>query len=126
LILVHGTTDMVVPTNSTVDYYQRLEAKLGVAVTQSFARLYLVPGLAHGVGKFDGGFDTIGTLDAWADRGIAPKNMVITDNHSGRTRPLCEWPMWPRYDGVGDVNGAASFTCAQPGQTPAMLRASSQ
>jgi predicted esterase len=126
LILVHGTTDMVVPTNSTVDYYQRLEAKLGAGVTQRFVRLYLVPGLAHGVGKFDGGFDTIGTLDAWADRGIAPEKMVITDNHSGRTRPLCEWPEWPRYDGSGDVNSAASFTCAQPERAPATLRAASE
>jgi feruloyl esterase len=126
LILVHGTTDMVIPTNSTVDYYQRVEAKLGLDATKSFMRLYLVPGLAHGRGKFDGGFDTIGVLDAWADRGIAPENLVVTDNHSGRTRPLCEWPEWPRYDGSGDVNRAASFTCVPPKQAPAILRAAAE
>jgi hypothetical protein len=123
LILVHGTTDMVIPTNSSVDYYQRVEAAMGENATKSFMRLYLVPGLAHGRGKFDGGFDTIGTLDAWADRGIAPENLVVTDNHNGRTRPLCEWPAWPRYDGAGDVNSAGSFTCVLPKQTPAILRA---
>ncbi|HEY0202499.1 MAG TPA: tannase/feruloyl esterase family alpha/beta hydrolase, partial [Burkholderiaceae bacterium] len=32
----------------------------------------------------------------------------------GRTRPLCEYPTWPRYNGSGDTNLAASFTCAQP------------
>ncbi len=126
LILVHGTTDAVIPTNSTVDYYQRLEAKLGVDVTKSFARLYLVPGLGHGCGRFNGGLDTIGTLDAWADRGIAPENLVVTDNHNGRTRPLCEWPTWPRYNGSGDVNSASSFTCVQPEQAPATLRASTE
>jgi hypothetical protein len=114
LIMVHGTTDAVVPTNSTVDYYQRVQAKLGVEATDSFARLYLVPGLAHGFGRFKGGFDTIGTLDAWVDRGIAPHDMVVTDNHDGRTRPLCEWPGWPRYTGWGDVNSASSFVCVQP------------
>jgi len=114
LILVHGTADAVVPTNSTVDYYQRVQAKLGVEATDSFARLYLVPGLAHGFGGFKGGFDTIGTLDAWADRGIAPHDMVVTDNRGGRTRPLCEWPAWPRYTGSGDVNTASSFVCVQP------------
>ena len=88
-----------------------VEAKLGVEATKSFARLYLVPGLGHGYGRFNGGFDTIGTLDAWADRGIAPENLVVTDKHSGRTRPLCEWPAWPRYGGTGDVNSAANFTC---------------
>ena len=122
LILVHGTADMVIPTNSSVDYYQRLEGKLGVEATESFARLYLVPGMAHGFGKFDGGFDTIGVLDAWADGGIAPENMVVTDNHSGRTRPMCAWPEWPRYDG-GDVNSAGSFTCVRPGKLPVVFQA---
>jgi pimeloyl-ACP methyl ester carboxylesterase len=122
LILVHGTTDMVIPTNSSVDYYQRVEAKLGVAATKSFARLYLVPGMGHGFGKFDGGFDTIGVLDAWADRGIAPENLVVTDNHGGRTRPMCGWPEWPRYVG-GDVDVAASFTCVRPEKVPAVIQA---
>jgi pimeloyl-ACP methyl ester carboxylesterase len=114
LILVHGTTDAVVPTNSSVDYFERLRATMGVEATDKFARLYLVPGLGHGYGRFKGGFDTIGTLDAWADRGVAPQELVVTDNHNGRTRPLCEWPAWPRYDGSGDVNVASSFTCVQP------------
>jgi hypothetical protein len=34
--------------------------------------------------------------------------------HSGRTRPLCEWPAWPKYGGVGDVKRASSFTCVTP------------
>jgi feruloyl esterase len=114
LILVHGTVDAIVPTNSTVDYYKRLQATLGVATTASFAKLYLVPGLAHGFGSFNGGFDTIGTLDAWVERGVAPRDMVVTDNHDGRTRPLCEWPAWPRYSGSGDVNSASSFVCVSP------------
>jgi pimeloyl-ACP methyl ester carboxylesterase len=123
LILVHGTTDMVIPTNSTVDYYQRVEAKLGEAATRSFVRLYLVPGLGHGRGKFDGGFDTIGVLDAWADKGVAPENLVVTDNHSGRKRPLCEWPQWPKYAGTGDVKSSTSFTCVGPGSAPVVYRA---
>jgi hypothetical protein len=30
----------------------------------------------------------------------------------GRTRPLCEYPSWPKYKGSGDVNLASSFTCS--------------
>jgi pimeloyl-ACP methyl ester carboxylesterase len=123
LILVHGTTDTVIPTNSSVDYYERVEAELGAEATKSFARLYLVPGLGHGFGKFNGGFDTIGTLDAWADRGIAPESLVVTDNHGGRTRPLCEWPEWPKYDGAGDVNRAESFSCVGARKMSAGLQA---
>jgi pimeloyl-ACP methyl ester carboxylesterase len=126
LILVHGTVDAVVPTNSTVDYYERVEARLGMEVTKSFARLYLVPGMGHGDGRFDGGFDTVGTLDAWVDRGIAPVNLVVTDNNNGRTRPLCEWPAWPRYDGVGDVKSAASFACVGSALVGGVLQAAAQ
>jgi feruloyl esterase len=60
------------------------------------------------------------------ERGIAPENLVVTDNNSGRTRPLCEWPAWPRYDGSGDVKSASSFTCVQPAQVGTMLQASTQ
>jgi pimeloyl-ACP methyl ester carboxylesterase len=126
LILVHGTVDAVIPTNSSVDYYQRVQAAVGERATEGSARLYLLPGMGHGVGKFDAGFDTIGTLDAWVDKGVAPENMVVTDNHNGRTRPLCEWPAWPRYNGSGDVKQAASFVCVRSGQETAAVGASSR
>jgi feruloyl esterase len=31
---------------------------------------------------------------------------------AGRTRPLCVYPAWPKYNGSGDPKSAASFTCA--------------
>jgi pimeloyl-ACP methyl ester carboxylesterase len=114
LILIHGTADNVIPTNSTIDYYNRVRATMGNAATGSFVRLYIIPGLGHGRGIFNAGFDTIGMLDAWADKDIAPKNLIVTDNNSGRTRPLCVYPTYPRYDGEGSPNVATSFTCSQP------------
>jgi feruloyl esterase len=30
----------------------------------------------------------------------------------GATRPLCEYPAFPRYTGKGDPKAASSFTCA--------------
>jgi len=32
----------------------------------------------------------------------------------GRSRPLCDYPAWPKYSGTGEVNAAASFVCAAP------------
>jgi hypothetical protein len=29
-----------------------------------------------------------------------------------RGRPLCHYPQLPRYNGRGNANGAASFTCS--------------
>jgi hypothetical protein len=48
---------------------------------------------------------------------------VVTDNHGGRTRPLCEWPEWPKYDGAGDVNRAESFSCVGARKMSAGLQA---
>ena len=112
LLLVHGTADVVIPTAASVQLYQRIVAAMGQEQADSFLRLYVVPGLAHGFGRFNAGFDTVGVLDAWADRGEAPHDLVAKDNRYGRvrSRPLCAWPAWPRYGG-GDPNAAASFTC---------------
>ena len=40
----------------------------------------------------------------------------------GRTRPLCDYPKWPQYNGTGDVNLAASFTCVDHATIPATQR----
>ena len=112
LLLVHGTADTVIPTEGSVQLYKRMVAAMGQERTAAFARLYLVPGLAHGFGAFNAGFDTVGVLDAWADRGQPPLHLVATDNHHGtpRARPLCPWPSWPQYE-AGAPRAAASFQC---------------
>jgi feruloyl esterase len=111
LLLVHGTYDTTIPTAS-VFLYQRIVEAMGQERVHSFVRLYVIPGYGHEHGVFKAGFDTMGVLDAWADKGIAPERLVVSDGNKGaaRTRPLCEWPTWPKYLG-GDANKAASFTC---------------
>jgi hypothetical protein len=126
LILVHGATDTIIPTGSTVDFYERLRRSVGAAMTERSARLYIIPGFGHSFGRFKAGFDTIGVLDGWADGGRAPRDLVVTDNHNGRTRPLCDWPTWPRYGGDGDPNVATSYSCALPAAQQASQQASLQ
>jgi feruloyl esterase len=37
-----------------------------------------------------------------------------TGPNAGRSRPLCEWPKWPKFTGnPGTENSAASFTCVK-------------
>ena len=112
LLLVHGTADAVIPTDASVLLYRRIVAAMGQERADGFLRLYLVPGFGHGRGVFDAGFDTIGVLDAWADGGGAPVGLVVADQNKGatRTRPLCAWPTWPKFQG-GDANKSASFAC---------------
>jgi feruloyl esterase len=113
-LMLHGTADATIPTNSSVMYYKMVENKMGEEETDRFLRFYLVPGFGHERGAFKAGFDALGALDRWIDTGEAPNHLVAVDNNrrsGGRTRPLCEYPAWPRYKG-GDVNAASSFVCA--------------
>lgn len=116
LLLMHGTSDMLIPPGNSVALYERLQGAHGVKLPQ-FARFYMAPGFGHGNGNFRVGWDALGVLDAWVTRGKAPGAQVITDTNTatlGRTRPLCEYPAYPKYNGSGDINQAASFTCVMP------------
>ncbi|ROO86099.1 feruloyl esterase [Actinocorallia herbida] len=118
LIIVQGTTDMLVPQTLTDAYYEALADRYGPSIRR-FVRYYVQPGYAHGPGRFDLAWDSLSALDAWASRGKPPTGPVATDATSGaghRTRPLCEYPRWPKYRGRGDVGEAANFTCAGGGR----------
>ncbi|RJL35950.1 tannase/feruloyl esterase family alpha/beta hydrolase [Bailinhaonella thermotolerans] len=116
LLILHGTADELVSHRSTVEYFRRVQRTVGERATRRFARLYLVPGANH-VNidtPFAAGWDSVTALETWAERGQAPARPVVTDKNpqaGGRTRPLCEHPAWPAYDGSGDPASAASFTC---------------
>lgn len=119
LLLMHGQADGLVATRATVDYYHRLVSAMGAPKTASFVRFYLVPGLGHVFGSpFGAGFqlswDPLAALEGWVENGTAPPGLVGTDTAAptkGRTRPICEYPNWPKYSGSGNANAAASFTC---------------
>ena len=112
-LIVHGTSDPTIPTGASVQFYRMLQARMGQAAMDKFMRFYLVPGFGHAKGIFDAGFDALGILDQWVETGVAPENVIATDNNRaqhGRTRPMCVYPAWPKYVG-GEPNSASSFTC---------------
>ena len=114
VILQHGQSDQFIPAQMSIDYYNRLLASYGQNALSSFLKFYLVPGAAHGTGgQFEAAYDGLTALDNWVTKGTAPQNLVVTDLNpptAGRTRPLCEYPQWPKYVS-GDVNAASSYTC---------------
>jgi hypothetical protein len=113
LILVQGTTDMLVAPSMTTAYVEQVEKRYGPQA-KSFERYYMVPGFGHGSGVFGAQWDSLTALDRWVEEGTAPVNPVVTDGNAaskGRTRPLCEYPTWPKYNGGGDVNVASNFKC---------------
>ncbi len=115
LILLHGAADELVSDRSTSDYYQRVRNVLGPEPTRAFLRYYLVPGANHanfGTPAFAAGWDSLSALERWAERGQPPANPIVADINHNRTRPLCEYPGWPRYR-AGDPDSASSFACTR-------------
>ena len=116
LLLLHGTADMAVPPQNTVDYYERLVARFGADKLKDFVRFYVVPGFGHGDGPFQASWDWLTALDTWVENGQAPASLLTVDTAmptAGRSRPLCEYPAWPKYRGSGDPNAAGSFVCTE-------------
>jgi Tannase and feruloyl esterase len=116
LLLAHGVNDVLVSTRSTEDYYGRLVSQMGPDTVHSFVRFYEVPGYDHAASAvFNAAWDSLTALEHWVQNGDAPANQVVTDTAGipGRTRPLCEFPQWPRYNGTGSADAATSFSCVQ-------------
>jgi feruloyl esterase len=116
LIIWHGWADPALPAQGTIDYFRQVQAHDSEA--GDYCRLFLVPGVEHcrgGPGTDQ--FDLLGSVIAWREHGIAPDQVVASGRiptGGTRTRLLCPHPQVARYNGSGDANQAASFTCAEP------------
>lgn len=114
ILMAHGVHDGLVSVRATRQLMSRLHATMGASNVSSFLRYYEIPGYNHAVSsQFNAAWDSLTALEAWVEQGTAPGAMTVADTAGvpGRTRPLCEYPSWPRYNGAGDVNAASSFTC---------------
>jgi feruloyl esterase len=118
LLLAHGTADLTVSTRATEFYFQKMQATMDVDNVATFVRFYEIPGLQHAFSTvFNAAWDNLTALENWVEKGIDPAtNQIVTDTLGvpGRTRPLCLYPTYPKYNGSGDVNAAASFSCVVP------------
>ena len=83
---------------------------LGEKLTDRFLKLYLVPGMAHcGGGVGHSSVDWLSPLVSWVENDVEPH--AIVGSRGASTRPHCPYPQEAVYDGVGDANDAASFSC---------------
>ena len=114
IIMTHGTADDFITPHNSIAYYKRQVAQFGQPKLDSFLRFYVIPGLGHGFGIFNAKFDSLDALRDWVEKGKAPSGLTAMDGNDGasRTRPLCEYPKWPKFTGTaGTENQAGSFTC---------------
>ncbi|MFO1247265.1 MAG: tannase/feruloyl esterase family alpha/beta hydrolase [Alphaproteobacteria bacterium] len=126
LIVFHGLADAIVGPLDTINYYERIGAAM--PGRESFARLYMAPGVAHCTGgdgpdmfgqgadrkEGDVDHDLLKALDAWRDKGTAPGRIIATKFDAAgaavATRPLCPYPQRAFYKG-GDAKDERNFAC---------------
>lgn len=116
LLVYNGWADPVVNPLDTISYFDKVKVRQGSqAAIDSFARLFLVPGMGHcGGGTGTSTVDWLSAIDNWADKGVAPQTLAASRLAGGvvnRTRPLCPYPQEAVYTGTGSVDDAANFSC---------------
>jgi feruloyl esterase len=138
LLMYQGFADPFVTPLGSLDYYTATIGANGhgpgaVKETQSFARLFMAPGVTHcgggpGANVFNGpdnlggpedsDHDVFLALRQWVEQGTPPRRIIGTkyvgDNPANGvafTRPMCPYPQQSRYRGGGVTTDAANFVC---------------
>jgi feruloyl esterase len=131
LIMFHGWADTSNSAYSAIHYYERMTRVMGGQVpAQTFARLFLLPGMFHCGNGYGVNFaDMLGALDAWVETGKAPDEVTayripgasnpsrapagFNGNNIAALNPQFSRPLYPYPDSYayssGDPNAAASF-----------------
>jgi len=117
LIFYHGVSDPWFSAKDTIDYYERMSAANGgAAKVKEWSRLFLSPGMGHcgsGSATLDS-FDFLTAAVNWVEKSSAPQSVAATGRaFPGRSRPLCAYPEHAQYNGAGNPEDAANYTCRQ-------------
>lgn len=128
VIIYHGLADELIPAAGTIDYYKRLQERMGgEKAAAKFARLFLVPGVNHG---FRGpGATPIGFNEAiirWVEHGKAPDKLFSEKREANgkvtRTRPLFPYPQAAKYKGRGSADDAVNFVAKEAAGVLTVIR----
>jgi feruloyl esterase len=116
LLLYHGWSDAQVTPFNTIDFFHRVVAAQGGAGVGTSVQLYMVPGMNHCAGgPGTDTFDKVAAIEQWVATGAAPARIEasrVTQGQVDRTRPICPLGQVARWNGTGDTNVSANFTCA--------------
>jgi len=116
LVMLENMADYAQSPYAGIGYYESVVGKMGRSAADGFMRLYTAPGVDHVGTGAPANVDMLSALVDWVERGKAPEGLTLVEQSAKppftvlRSRPLCQWPLVPRYKG-GDAANAASFAC---------------
>jgi feruloyl esterase len=127
MIIKNSPADYSSNPQIVMRYYDTLVEKFGKKTIDAHVRYYILPYSSHGgdVGLNSTGetqpqfVDLIQMATDWVERDITPSDTPAV-SAKGRVppyavtaaRPMCRYPLYPRYIGSGDPKLAASYLCA--------------
>lgn len=118
VIMWHGFADQLIVPEGTIDYYDAVTQELGGGYnrTQQFARLFMAPGVGHcGGGNGPQPQGLFNAVVNWVEHAQAPDTILATKTSGGvvtQSRPLCPYPKFAHWTGIGSTDDAANFVCA--------------
>ena len=135
MIMYDSVNDGIFSGVDLVEYYGLLDLVMG-GRAQDFARLFMIPNMAHcGGGPATTSFNAnlLTAITGWVEQGVAPDKIVAANTNTaspfpsgapfdprvaqnfptGGTRPICPFPLQTRYKGTGATNDAANFVCVR-------------
>jgi feruloyl esterase len=140
LIMTQGWADSFNAQTLPIEYFEDVAARDGgIARTQRYFRLVMIPGMSHcggGTGPTTIGGnaaptkliperDVVSALEAWVEHGQAPKSFIATKYVDDKPasgvafeRPVCVYPQALRYNGQGDRTLASSYRCVTMPRLP--------
>lgn len=117
--MYHGWADNMVPSQTSVDYYEAVKAKLGAQRIARFYRLFMIPGMWHCSSGPDVLFhseeasavpleadrDMLTALERWVEHGRAPESfetsLLNKDGKVERAHLICAYPKGCEVSRVG-------------------------
>ncbi|WP_221383749.1 MULTISPECIES: tannase/feruloyl esterase family alpha/beta hydrolase [unclassified Arthrobacter] len=120
LLLWHGWNDQHISPQSTLAYYDAVKQTVGAKATDSFAKLFMFPGVEHcSGGAGPNTFDVLTPVMAWVESGKAPSAVMAskaatTQDPVVTTRPVYPYPAVAKYDGSGSTDDAANYSSFTP------------
>ncbi|HVB86012.1 MAG TPA: tannase/feruloyl esterase family alpha/beta hydrolase [Candidatus Dormibacteraeota bacterium] len=135
LIMYDSVNDGIFSGVDLVTYYKQLDKT--TRHTADFARLFMIPNMAHcagGPATTDFNANMLTAITGWVEKGIAPEEVIAANTSktspfpssapfdpqvaqnfpTGGTRPLCAYPKQARYKGTGSTKDSANFACVMP------------
>jgi len=113
LLITHGWADTGITPETSIWYYESVLSKMG-SNQSDWLRLFMAPGMGHcGGGPGVNTFDSIGALEKWVEKGVAPETMTGV-GAQGFTRPMCQYPQYAEYKGSGDLKDGSNWACKAP------------